>query len=345
MLPTPLRLRGENHDQGKRDELSSGEEVRISDEALRPAFLKHLAEVESLGDLRQREGADDERCDREHREQALQIAIGSGAARRTKACRPGRSGDWGPRDEARARIYRILAAMDEGTTDEATRIRETYARHSFRWQEPQYRGWMPGNLFTAQERERVMLSLLRRHGSFPLTEKRILDVGCGAGKTLLTFLRYGAQPENLFGIDLLEHEIEAARRLAPHLHFEVADAQRLPFDDDTMDLIFAFTLFSSIQGPSIRTTVAKEMLRVLRPTGAVLVYDFWTTGGINPDNRPMRLKEIRRLFPDCEVQARRVTLAPPLARRLAPRFWLACELLARIPLLRTHWLALATRKG
>src|SRR5206468_1094411 len=99
-------------------------------------------------------------------------------------------------------------------TDEASRVRDIYARHGTRWQENRYRGWMPGNLFAFQERERLMLKLLRGKGFLPLADKRILDVGCAGGKTLLTFLRYGAEPENLFGVDLLEHEIELARAMA-----------------------------------------------------------------------------------------------------------------------------------
>src|SRR5829696_5922753 len=120
---------------------------------------------------------------------------------------------------------------DRSSSDGATRIHDAYARQGPRWEQTQYRGWMPGNLFMAQERERVTLDLLRRHGAFPLPDKRILDVGCGAGKPLLRFLQYGAQPENLFGVDLLEDEVNVARELAPHLHFEVADARQLPFED------------------------------------------------------------------------------------------------------------------
>lgn len=83
---------------------------------------------------------------------------------------------------------------DQPSIDEATRIRDAYARQRHRWQQTQYRGWMPGSLFMAQEQERVMPDLLRHHGAFPLADKRILDVGCGARKPLLRFLQYGAQP-------------------------------------------------------------------------------------------------------------------------------------------------------
>jgi SAM-dependent methyltransferase len=201
---------------------------------------------------------------------------------------------------------------------------------------------MPGNLLAIQERERAMLDLLRRHGRLPLTNQRILDIGCAAGKTLLTLLRYGARPENLFGVDLLEREIEEAGRIAPHLHFDVGDARSLPFDAGSFDLLLAFTLFSSVQGRGNRQLVADEMIRLLRPTGAALVYDFCVTSRVNPDTQPIRLKEIRALFPNCRMDARRLTLAPPLARRLASRAWLACELLVRVPVLTTHRLALIT---
>jgi ubiquinone/menaquinone biosynthesis C-methylase UbiE len=242
------------------------------------------------------------------------------------------------------REWRHVRKMYSGVMDEGERVREVYARHSARWQETRYRGWMPGNLFLFQERERVMLNLLRRHGFLPLTHKRILDVGCGGGKPLMNFLRYGARPENLFGIDLLEHELEQARTIAPHLQFELADATSLPFEDGMFDLALAFTLFSSIQSRSRRRLVANEMLRVLRPSGAVLAYDFWITSRVNRDVQPIRRKEIRELFADCRIDVRAAGIAPPLARRLAPRFWLACELLARVPLLRTHWVAVITPK-
>lgn len=225
------------------------------------------------------------------------------------------------------------------TTEEARRIREVYARHQDRWRQTKYRGWMPGNLFTEQEREREMLDLLRRHERLPLTEQRILDVGCAAGKTLLTFLRFGARPQNLFGVDVLEHEIDEARTLAPHLNFQVADAQCLPFHSRSFDLVLSLTVFSSIESPAIRRLVADEMRRVLRPGGEALVYDFWITGWANRDTRPIPLREIRRLFPNADIDARRLTLAPPLARRLG-RWRLACELLGCVPMLRTHWLAL-----
>jgi hypothetical protein len=58
----------------------------------------------------------------------------------------------------------------------------------------------------------------------------------------------------------------------------------------------------------------------------------------NRDVRGIRRREIAALFPDCRLELRRVTLAPPVARWLAPRAPLFVRLLGAIPLLRTHYL-------
>jgi SAM-dependent methyltransferase len=202
-----------------------------------------------------------------------------------------------------------------------------------------YTLWDRGALFRHQQLERAMLSILDRHGFNPLAEVRALDVGCGEGGLLRDLIHYGATPGNLVGVDLLPERIARARQAAPHLDFRVADGAELPLDDGSVDLALAFTLFSSIPTPAQRQAVAREIMRVLSPEGAVLWYDFWT----NPVNRevhPLGLDDVRHVFGREPVEARRVTLAPPVARLLAPRSWLACELAGRIPLLCTHWLAL-----
>ena len=90
--------------------------------------------------------------------------------------------------------------------------------------------------------------------------------------------------------------------------------------------------------------VAAEMLRVLRPaTGAILWYDFWFNP-TNPDVRAIRAAEIRALFAGCDVTIQRITLAPPIARRLVGVSWLLCALLERIGILNTHQLALIRPK-
>jgi hypothetical protein len=96
---------------------------------------------------------------------------------------------------------------------------------------------------------------------------------------------------------------------------------------------------------NVAVELAGELLRVLRrPGGVILWYDFW----LNPTNhqtRGIRPAEIRRLFPGCRFACRRVTLAPPLARRLGPVSWTLGSLLEQVGLLNSHYLAAIRPRG
>ena len=80
------------------------------------------------------------------------------------------------------------------------------------------------------------------------------------------------------------------------------------------------------------------MLRVLKADGIILWYDYHMNNPKNPDTKGLRRKEIEGLFPDCIFDFHRVTLAPPIARLIAPWSFLVCYLLEFIPWLRTHYL-------
>jgi SAM-dependent methyltransferase len=224
------------------------------------------------------------------------------------------------------------------TVGEHERIRAAYDRRATPKLADRYRPWDPANLFLVQRREAALLELLSKHGKLPVGDRRILDVGCGSGHVLNRFLVYGAKLGNLTGVDLLENRVIAGREVNPHLDIRVADASDLPFDDDTFDVVLAFTLFSSIKSPVMRMRVAEEVQRVLRPGGGLVWYDFWINP-LNRDTESLGLRDIRRLFPGARVDARRATLAPPLVRSFIPHSRLFCELLEKVAPLRTHWLA------
>jgi ubiquinone/menaquinone biosynthesis C-methylase UbiE len=223
---------------------------------------------------------------------------------------------------------------------EAQRVREAYARRADKGLDARYDYWRPANLFIYQARERAVLGLLRRANLLPLTGRRILDVGCGDGAVLRDFMRYGALPHDLNGVDLLPDRVERARELTPGARIDVADAQALDYADRSFDLVLGFTLLSSVVEPEARARVAAEMRRVTRPGGVVLLYDFWTNP-FNRDVRPLKQDEVRRLFPGRRVDFRHTTLAPPLLRLLVrfPGGWVASSWLDMLPFLRTHYVA------
>jgi len=196
-----------------------------------------------------------------------------------------------------------------------------------------------------QERERRMLELLKRYGVVELQTKRILEIGCGTGHWLREFIKWGARPENIFGVDLLPDRIAEARRLCPEaVQLQRGEASKLEFPNGTFDLILQSTVFTSILDCEMKRQVASEMLRVMRPDGFILWYDFHVNSPGNPDVRGVRKREIHQLFPDCRIDLHRTTLAPPLARLLAGYSWLTCHLLEKIPWLCTHYIGVI-RKG
>lgn len=224
-------------------------------------------------------------------------------------------------------------------TSELKRVREEYdARERRLAGSDLYSPFNPASLFMSQRRQRAELGLLRRYGFSELQNCRILEVGCGRGGVLNNYLGYGAVAANLHGVDLLPDRLVDAKKRLPTLPLVCADGQHLPYEDASFDLLMQYTVFSSVLDESIRARMAAEMLRVLRKPGGLIVwYDFW----LNPTNkqtRGIRPAEIKRLFPGCEFEFHRITLAPPVARVLVPVSWTAAALLEKIRLLNTHYL-------
>jgi ubiquinone/menaquinone biosynthesis C-methylase UbiE len=197
----------------------------------------------------------------------------------------------------------------------------------------------PAYAFMMQSLERAILSLLARNGVFPLSGRRILEIGCGRGYWLREWVKWGADPDCVVGCDLRMASVRQARGRSPaDVRLVGADAALLPFRSDSYDIVFQSTVFTSILKAEQREAAAGELLRVVRPGGIVLWYDFLYNNPNNPEVRAVTIAEIRRLFSPHILAIRRVTLAPPLLRRLVPgAAWIA-SVAERVPLLRSHCL-------
>ena len=136
------------------------------------------------------------------------------------------------------------------------------------------------HLFTIQQRQRSVIHELRKLGITHLQGLRILDLGCGRGNNLLELSTYGALPDLSHGCDLIFDRVSEAKRKNPLLPLSCVDGQFLPYPKQCFDIVLQFTVFSSILDDQIKHNIAKEILRVLKPGGCLLWYDFWT----NPTN-------------------------------------------------------------
>ena len=228
---------------------------------------------------------------------------------------------------------------------ELDRIRAAYRKRDRTIALGEYSLWNTAVLSAVHQRERTILRLLRRYQLTDLGGVTILDIGCGDGRLLQRFVDYGASPKGLHGIDLLENRIERARSLNPGISFHCGSAEQLPYEAQLFDIVMQFTVFTSILDQGMKRRMAEEMLRVLKPNGIILWYDYHISNPRNPDVRGVGRKEICRLFPGCGIDLKRVTLLPPLARRLGPHSELLMYLLEKIAFLRTHYLGVIRKKG
>ncbi|HVH09721.1 MAG TPA: class I SAM-dependent methyltransferase [Gemmatimonadales bacterium] len=237
--------------------------------------------------------------------------------------------------------------LSSAITAEAERYRAAHARRTGDPRgrnQPSWAAW--GYVFSFQDRERHALALLKQYGFLPLAEKSILDVGCGSGAWIRQFVRWGAQPKGITGLDLQAESLSRAQQSVPAgVRLHMGNAAELPFTAAAFDLVLQSLMFTSVLDADVRRTIAAEMLRVVKPNGLILWYDFHVNNPRNPDVRRVTKREIRELFPDCRLDLRRVTLAPPLMRRLAPRSWLVTYLLGCIPPLCTHYLGAIMKRA
>ena len=188
------------------------------------------------------------------------------------------------------------------------------------------------------------LAVLRSSDFNYLRDKRILEVGCGHGQWLREFIKWGACPDNMTGIDVLPNRVAKARQLCPQgVQIHCGNAARLSFGDAGFDLVFQFTVFSSILDMKMKETLAREMIRVLKEDGLILWYDLSFNNPRNSDVCGIGKREIGHLFPDCHIDIHRISLAPPLSRLLAPYSWLGCYLLEQLKVLNTHNLGVIRR--
>jgi ubiquinone/menaquinone biosynthesis C-methylase UbiE len=223
---------------------------------------------------------------------------------------------------------------------EVARIRDAYAQRQ-RGPQDVYSFLNPSFVLMVHERENELLSMLSRHGVGSLEGKKFLEIGCGMGYWLRAFLQWGALPENVFGIDLLPERIDRARKLCPSgVQLDCGNATALAFPEASFDLVLQSTVFTSILEPEMRQRIASEMLRVLKPGGVALWYDFFVDNPRNPDVRGVRRSEIHKLFPRCQIYLRRITLAPPIGRLVGHYSSFIYMLLSSTKILCTHYLGL-----
>ncbi len=98
---------------------------------------------------------------------------------------------------------------------------------------------------------------------------RVLDVACGPGATTQRLMRY-YEPQNITAINISAAQVDAARERAKGCTVLVMDATRLDFPDESFDAVMCVEAAFHF---NTRETFLKEVLRVLKPGGSLVMTD------------------------------------------------------------------------
>lgn len=228
--------------------------------------------------------------------------------------------------------------MSDPAVERSRMLAENARRRAAR-SENRYAPWDPAERLMVDERRRVAARLLHRAGAFPAESTPCLEIGFGDGGWLPEILAWRVAETSLHGAEVDASRAAQVKRRLPAACLVVTGGACLPHADEAFGLVVASTVFSSILDPGVRRSLAAEIVRVLHRDGALLFYDLAVDNPRNRNVRGLSSGQIRALFPSLDGEIRRVTLAPPLARVVAPRSVAMATLLGTLPFLRTHRLA------
>jgi SAM-dependent methyltransferase len=110
-------------------------------------------------------------------------------------------------------------------------------------------------------------------------QARILDYGCGYGRTL-TLLEQSGFTQTL-GLDFAPAMLQRGHRQHPHLRLAACAPGRVPLADQSVDAVLLLAVLTCIRHDRDQRSLLNELTRVLRPGGLLLVNDFL----LAPDQR------------------------------------------------------------
>lgn len=122
-------------------------------------------------------------------------------------------------------------------------------------------------------------------------DSRILDVGCGYGRTLDELYRNGYR--NLVGIDFSSGMIARGKRQFPYLDLRIKENDKIALPDASVDAVILFAVLTCIRTNEEQEQLVSEIKRVLKPQGILYVNDFL----LNTDERNLsRYEQFKDIY-------------------------------------------------
>lgn len=223
------------------------------------------------------------------------------------------------------------AAVDDRNVADRRALDDVVSEYRRTGRGARWNGRQPGNRAINAERHRVLTEMVALAGLD--VSGVVLDVGCGPGLAARSFTA-DAPDASIVGVDLVRSSVAEAVRLGGP-RYAVAHGAALPFRSGSVSLAVCWTMFAMVP-PDSRAAVAADIVRVLRPGGAAVVYELRLPSPSNRGVWRVSASELRRIFAGLDGEIRSLSLFPPVARRLGGATDRLYPLLASLPPLRSH---------
>jgi glycosyltransferase involved in cell wall biosynthesis/ubiquinone/menaquinone biosynthesis C-methylase UbiE len=211
--------------------------------------------------------------------------------------------------------------------------------------------WSADNSGNAAIRDELVDAAFELAGNALAPGSSILDVGCGTGWWLERLAApdgrrgvAGADARILTGLELLPDRVAAARRRVPAAEVQLGDARVLPFEAGSFDAVTLFTVLSSLATVNDAERALSEARRVLRPGGALLIWEPRIRNLLNPDVRLISRRMLLRALAGDQIRTRPTTVLPVLSRHLGRHAPGLYPRLASVTPLLTHRLVCARKE-
>lgn len=102
----------------------------------------------------------------------------------------------------------------------------------------------------------------------PNMEASVLDFGCGTGTLAKALKDLGLK---IAGVDISEEMMKIAR--SKGLAVSTHNNERLPFEDETYDLVYSVATFHHLVDSKLINKVINELVRVTKPNGKIIIWD------------------------------------------------------------------------
>ncbi len=181
-------------------------------------------------------------------------------------------------DRRRKRVHNEIDGKGEGLP--------SYYRRNFHYQTDGYLSDHSAGLYDFQVealfagtadamRRRAFVPIAHYLARRKLKAPKLLDAGAGTGR-FLSFVQSVRPEVRATALDLSEPYLARAKKRAAKtgqkLETLAAPAEKIPLPDNSQDIVTAIYLFHELP-PKVRTAVAKEIARVLKPGGLFVLAD------------------------------------------------------------------------